>query len=230
MLSPDGRQLAYALCDTVNGDYGGPVGIGSVDLSTGTKSILVPPTKHHDLFDLINDIFWIDDQLIAIRKIALTDGTPYLADAYDGEVINVSSGPKQIYKSPEAIDTFAKLEAFPNDDHTITVVDGKSWIVNPYTGKIIKPRELPPPKGIFSPDHTRCVRRKGCVLEVFDLKTGKVPCHLDAPESSFGSGCLEPKIVWSTDSSKLAIIIDTTKKDHRVFDRSKLLLLDLEYE
>lgn len=227
LLSPDGRWLAYEICDVVNGAYGGCVGLGLIDLSNGKNKIPLKPAEHHKLPDLIRSPFWAQDQLVAVREIPKRPGT-YMSDAYEKEIVNCTDTAKVIYKS-KAKSEDAEFKARLSSDNQVDIVDDDKHLrLDAKTGKT-----TPAPKGsadsYLSPDKKfRVVQNDN--IEIQDAKTGKVILKMRRPADSSAEGCLDPQFIWSADSSMLAMIIDKAKNKNgsQVFDRSELKILDLK--
>ncbi|HMY56570.1 MAG TPA: hypothetical protein PK671_26610, partial [Candidatus Obscuribacter sp.] len=226
MLSSDGRTLAYEICDVVNGDYGGCVGLGLIDLSTGKTKAGVKPAEHHKLPDLIRTPFWVQDQLIAVREIPMKPGV-YMSDVYAKEIVNCTNGVKVLYKSKanSEADFKAKLSA----DNMIEVFDDEKHLkLDAKTGKqspIEDRRTLP---YMYRPDRKFRVLQSDNI-EVQSVKTGKAILKMKNPVDPSADGCLDPQFIWSADSSMLALVVDKAKnvKGQKVFDRSELKILDL---
>ncbi len=226
MLSPDGRSLAYEICDVVNGDYGGCVGLGLIDLSTGKFKAGVKPAEHHKLPDLIRTPFWAEDQLIAVREIPLKPGV-YMSDAYAKEIVNCTNGVKVLYKSKA--NSEADFKAKLSSDNMIEVFDDEKHLkLDTKTGKQIRIEDRRTPPYIYSPDKKFRILQTDNI-EVQAVKTGKVIVKLKNPVDPSADGCLDPQLIWSADSSMLALIVDKAKnvKGQMVFDRSELKILDL---
>lgn len=231
LLSPDGRLLAYSICDAVNGEWGGPVGIGLINLSTGATSVPVKPTKHHKLFDLISTVTWSNDQLLAIRETPRSEGM-YLSDSYDVELINATSALRPIYKSPNP-GPMSEFKIERNADNTITVIDDKRrLLVDPNSGRGLGPARSAQALGLYNRDKSLCIRKSGKQFVIIDTKSEKTVASFPDPTPEFeGGGCAAPQFVWSTDN-QLAMVVDKpkTKDQSQVFDRSELYVLDLRPE
>ena len=226
LLSPDGKRLAFAICDATNGAWGGEVGINMLDVEKGTVSKVVTPAKHHDLHDLIGPMFWVGDKLLTVRRTPLKPGT-YMSDSYQIELLNVSDAMKSIYSTTDPENELV-FRAYANPDGTITVVEGESASVIDTQGHALK-KNLKPSDETLSPNQLFSVRLKKGRAEIVRIKDKKVIHSFDCPAPA--PGCMGPQFSWSADASKLLVVMDTEKfkAGVSVFDRSKLFLVDLNH-
>lgn len=86
----ENNTVIFALSDGVNGDYGGNIGLGMVDLKTKQQKVLYEPRQEHKLYHLVNKFAGYNGSNIILRRRPLTEGV-YLADAYAAELIEVPS-------------------------------------------------------------------------------------------------------------------------------------------
>ncbi len=220
------NKIAYEICDATNGAWGGQVGAGVLDLSKATAETVLPPDRHFKLFDLIGSMFWNGSNLIAVRKVALSEGT-YLADKYKWEVVNISkSTPVVLYtsKTPVELSGDFKPSVQTNDDKSLRIHDkDMDRIIDVENGKVLS--EFKPAKGghdaSTSPNgkYKAAVSDKG--LEVTNTGNSKKQT-LKLPGEA-------QTVVWSHDSTKLAVVVtkQRNKDQMDVFDRDSLLVVTL---
>lgn len=220
-------KLAYELCDATNGAWGGQVGAGIFDLSKGTSEIVLSPEKHFKLFDLIGSMFWNGPNLIAVRKVAQTEGT-HLADKYTWEVVNISKKtPTILYTSKTPVELTGEFHptVVTNDEKSLLIHDKDiDKIIDVETGKVLS--ESKPAKngksaveGMPSPDGKFKAAISGKNLEVTVAATAK-KMTLKLPGDA-------QAISWSRDSSKIAVVVtkQRTKDQMDEFDRDCLLVV-----
>lgn len=233
--SPSGDQIAYSLCDATNGEWGGAVGVGVYDTTSGAAKTLLEPAKHFKLFDLIGSVFWQaslpasenKSHLVCVRQTPQAEGT-FLSDRYVWELLNLTDGsPKTLYKKKVAIDLASddRPEAALDSNGLLSVRDGKiTTTIDKATGKTVcekvSTRDTKS-SGIKSPDGLFEVLPSEGSLVIRDTKTGK-------KMSTKLAGKLQ-SIKWSPDSSCLAAVITKNKgvDGEEVFDRDSLILVSI---
>lgn len=222
-ISPAGERVALGVCTATNGAYGGQVGIAIFDVQSGLVTKVLPETKHNELFDLVRSMFWVRNELFAIRETPLKPGM-YRSEAYKVELLNVTADLKPIYESAKT-DMSIDFKAFANPDGTITVIDEKRAIID--KAGVVIAKDLPIDPNELSPSKTIGIRREKDRIEVVRLGTNKVIYKLSNAEPP--PGCMPPQLTFAPDSSNLAVVVDKAKalKGSTVFDRSELLLIDL---
>lgn len=73
--APDGSIL-FALCDAVNGDYGGNIGAGIVDAAkNGQQRVFFAPEKEHGLYSIVLQFDVTGDVCPVLCMRPLSSGT-----------------------------------------------------------------------------------------------------------------------------------------------------------
>ncbi len=233
--SPSGDQIAYTLCDATNGEWGGAVGVGVYDTTSGAAKTLLEPAKHFNLFDLIGSVIWQTSlpasenksDLVCVRQTPQTEGT-FLSDRYVWELLNLTDGsPKTLYKRNASLDLGLdkRPEVAIDSNGHLSVLDGKlTTIVDPATGKTVSEKVSTRDTktgGMKSPDGLFELLPSEGSLVIRDTKTGK-------KMSTKLAGKLQ-SIKWSPNSSCLAAVITKNKviEGEEVFDRDCLILVSI---
>jgi hypothetical protein len=226
LVSPDGTRVAFAVCDAINGDWGGQVGIGICDLVEADKKIIMPPQKHHNLFDLVGPMFWCGKDLIARLQEASSPGT-YMAGAYQISVVNASAGGKVLYQEGKP-SQLPDTNIAPTADDNIMVIHSNNQTKITTGGKILEKQASPTvrpaqensgtstsPGGLVSASwHERS-------LTVKNNRTGKkLSCRLPGNFS-----CCS----WSPKNAPVKLAVIATKEKPKemapVFDQDALILI-----
>lgn len=227
-ISPSGKLLAYALCDATNGDYGGQVGIGIYDLEKQSCKVLMPPVKHHGLFDNIEEMFWSGDDLITrvyeakefihVENIDIPRG--YLAS-----IVIPTINLEPIWKAP-GISDYAYYNIEPAEGNNIGLYYDKTRALISRTGQLIKEKTYPfyPSEfGTLCPDRSlriAVLRRSNIIIR--SVKTGKkVSLRISGKAIT---ACSFGKIDGRPYLAVIATIFKQ-KNGQDVFDRDELLLL-----
>lgn len=224
------EKIAYELCDATNGAWGGQVGAGVFDLSTGTSQTVLQPQKHFKLFDLIGSMFWNGTNLIAVRRVAQTEGT-HLADKYTWEVVNLSKKyPAVLYASKTPVELTGDFQptVATNDEKSLKIHDKDSdKIIDVESGKVLseskpileKTGKSVAVEGMSSPDGKFKAAISGKNLEVtVTSNASKMSLKLPGDVQA---------IAWSPDSSKIAVVVTKQRNQDQmgVFDRDSLLVV-----
>lgn len=234
LASPDGKTVAYELCDAINGAWGGGVGVGLYDVASGKSKVVLAPAKHFELFDLVSAEFWVGDSLIVTRKTPLSSGT-FIADKYKTELLRINaSGVSPLYESKGsgAKDEDSDVDVFLTGggaDTTITVVDGSKLVqIDALTGKTLKTAMTKEPETAkksaagYSPDrkfHASVDEDNVLIIATADSKrTRKTKLPGEVRD-----------MVWSPDSKRLAVVVtkEKAKDGMPVFDRDALMMVTL---
>lgn len=223
-VHPSEQKVAYDLCDHINGAYGGPVGIGVYDESTGKSQTYLEPTKHFNLFDLIGPTFWNKASLITLRQTPTSEGV-WLADEYTWDILKLENGAQSVlYKDETPIKAYGKtLRISETTDGQIELIDGdKVSKLNAMDGTVIETRARPESQGMASPDgRFEAILTEDDSVEVTIKASGeklktKMPGQVQT-------------MLWSPDSNSLAAVVTKNRKHQGmdVFDRDNLLLIVL---
>jgi hypothetical protein len=204
--------VAFALSDAVNGAYGGDIGVGSADPQTGKQSVLYKPVKEHGLHHLVRKFAVRDGKCLVLRLRPLTAGH-YLADKYVCELVEAASG-EMLHSWGEH-----RLGGDPPADFRICP-SGPEIYDNGWQGLPADRRasaRLPKP-GVSSPD---CAR-----VAVIDARTVTIFSPRGEPERRWrASGGKIQEIVWSPDSSRIALVISHGMEFNEKFKFDELLIL-----
>lgn len=218
------QKVAYDLCDHINGAYGGAVGIGVYDETTGKSQTCLEPAKHFKLFDLIGPTFWNKASLITLRQTPKSEGV-WLADEYTWDILKLENGSQRVlYKNETPIKAYSKtLRISETPDGHIELIDGdKLSKLNAMDGTVIETQTRPDAQGMPSPDRKfEAILTEDDSVEVTIKASGeklktKMPGQVQA-------------LRWSPDSASLAAIVTKNRKHQGmdVFDRDTMLLIVL---
>lgn len=231
LVSPDGKLVAYQLCDATNGEWGGSVGIGLYDVSTGKSKTVIAPTKHHELYDLVHPVFWAGNRLIVSRETPLTGGT-FLADKYKSEILSIDAAGavNPIYTRDTEKDAAddSPVQARPSQDGaSVTIVDGKKLLqIEPADGKVLststaKEDAADEKASGYSPDRKYIASVEEGRLKIVSLATKKTQ-RANVPGEF-------RELAWSPDSKQIALIVTKEKpKDGMpIFDHDCLMVVTI---
>jgi hypothetical protein len=84
-------QILFAICDAVNGAWGGNIGVGLADPAEGTQRVVYKPSQDYGLYHLLRTFEMRDDRLFVLRMRPLSAGT-YMADKYAYELVDGAGG------------------------------------------------------------------------------------------------------------------------------------------
>lgn len=220
LLSPDGKQLAFSLCDSVNGSYAESIGLGIYDLEKNTGHVLIPEHRHQGTRNFISAVFWTNKvpyQLIACAEIPVFKNAKEqhdpndLADTYRSKIVNVTAG-RLIYSGLHDIcvqpaNDFRVL-AFPTPSSDNIWVCYHKWLTfNANSGKEVVPsRPLNlGPKGFLSPNGLYCAELVGVdkrTLSVRKIGDSRHSWQWQNEDDEIR------EMVWSHDCTKLLIVIN----------------------
>lgn len=222
---PTEDMIAYAICDATNGAYGGNVGIGVYDATKGSRRTALAPAKHFELYDLIGSPIWVGSNLVVARRTPLSKGV-WLADSYKFEVLNLTGEkPKVIYDRKDPVDLVKHQVQLQCLAGKLEISDdSKSVEIAPDDGKVLKETKALPDaelKPLPSPDNKHEFSMDGKKVVIRNCKSGE-------KLSTTVSGELI-SAVWSPDSRRMLMVVTINKKKNgeAVFDRDRLLQIDL---
>lgn len=233
LVSPDGKLVAYQLCDATNGEWGGSVGVGLYDVAAGKSKTVMAPAKHQELFDLVHPLFWVGNRLIVSRETPLTKGT-FLADKYKAEILSIDAAgtvtPIYVRKAEQSMTDESPLRARPASDATTVIVEDENNLVTiePGDGKVLTTTAVKKNGGSpadaangISPDRKYTASVEEGHLKITSLttkKTQRAPVPGEFRE-----------LAWSPDSRQIALIVTKEKpKDGvPVFDHDCLMVVTI---
>lgn len=225
MLAPDGRRLAYQICDATNGAWGGQVGIGIYDLATQQNKVVMPPRKHFELFDLVGDMFWSGNDLIAKRSVACDQGM-YLANNYQFDVLDVTGGLKSIWKSDSPKEC-GFYHVKPAAAERISIIGNNSDAVITKKGQLVSRKKFVDngqSYDVLSPDGKFGAVCDKNTLTITNKTTGK-----KHKQKLSGAGRNE-SLVWKQENGKTQLLVVATQGDVEeggMFERDVLLLVEV---
>lgn len=223
---PTENKIAYEINDNTNGAYGGTVGLGIFDETTGKSKTVLEPAKHFNLYDLIGPTFWMKSELVTLRQTPQQEGT-WLADAYKWDILKVAvDSQTTIYKKDDPIKVYEKtLRVGAAHDGNIELIDDNKLVKLAADGKVIESIPMPESKGMPSPDDKLdAILGEDDSVEVTVKATGqkyskKLPGQVQT-------------LNWAPDSKRLLAVVTKNKlKDGMdVFDRDSLVIISLPPE
>ncbi|MBK9586276.1 MAG: PD40 domain-containing protein [Alphaproteobacteria bacterium] len=201
IFSPDGKQVAYSIGGAVNGAYGGNVGLGRVSIVSELNETLVPPTKTHGLFHLVNAKGFQSDRLLVIRCIPVKEGT-FLSDEYRCDLLGADSLDTDIYSwGTRTLDDMNTFSFVPVAKDNLLVFD-RGWRQVKQTSGTPSQTNLDylSDPGAVSPNGLQTAHTSGSTVYIRDLVTGRL-------QRQFEVGGQIQELMWAPTSNRLAVIV-----------------------
>jgi hypothetical protein len=165
MFNELGTELAYSISDSVNGAWGGAVGLESINLSTNTKSTNVKPGKLHGLYILVSSASWYNGSTVSLLQVPASGGT-YMADRYEvrleGRGIAYSWG----------VSERSARYAYAVSKGELRICDKGRWF--PYNSPKKPVFDDPECSAIFSPAQSIAAFPSRDAILFVDIKSGEV--------------------------------------------------------
>ncbi|MDR2162020.1 MAG: hypothetical protein LBO77_07800 [Desulfovibrio sp.] len=209
-------QILFAICDAVNGAWGGDIGVGLADPAEGTQRVVYKPSQDYGLYHLLRTFEMRDDRLFVLRMRPLSAGT-YMADKYAYELVEGAGG-ELLYSWGDKPPGYegGKFRICPSG---VEVYDHGMW------------REL----GDTRPENTKTAPKgriyssPDCVYEaiVQDIRDGAVKFtahgepafHWRSPKGMIQS------VTWSPDSSRVILVVSYGMEFGEKFTFDELVIL-----
>lgn len=223
---PTEDKVAYEINDNTNGAYGGTVGLGIFDESTGKSTTVLEPAKHFKLYDLIGPTVWVKSDLVTLRQTPQQEGV-WLSDSYKWDILKLANGTQTtIFKKDEPIKVYEKtLRVGTAPDDNIELIDDNKLVKLTAEGKVVESVPMPETRGMPSPDDK---------LEAILTEDDSIEVTVKASGQKYSKkmpGQIQT-LKWAPDSKQLLAVVTKNKsKDGMdVFDRDSLIVVSLPKE
>ncbi|MDR3362465.1 MAG: hypothetical protein LBO64_06460 [Desulfovibrio sp.] len=209
-------QILFAVCDAVNGAYGGDIGVGLADPAEGTHRVVYKPSQDFGLYHLLWKFEMRDNRLFVLRMRPLSAGT-YMADKYAYELVEGAGG-ELLYswgdkRRGDEVDNFRICPS------GVEVYDRGMWR---------KPGDEWPENTKARPDEGRIYSSPDCAYEAIVQRWddtvrftahGEPAFHWRSPKGMIHS------VTWSPDSSRVILVISYGMEFGEKFTFDELVIL-----